>query len=514
MSGKPDILLGRIGLREGLITQEQLYDCLLFQERNPSRPLGSIMIHRGYVTQEQLENLLKLQKKAVEEAAAKNHEVARTLFLGKVLIDKGLATEYQVNECLRLQARMTEMGISPIPPLGEIMVKRGYIDREKLDTALMLQTTEFYTCIECGKPIEIPKGNSESYECSHCKAKIPLMFAKMAAALFTGLEKSADELDIELPAEVRERMSDTTNHFGKYVLLQEIGRGGAGVVWRAWQKDLNKTVALKILSHESQTAAGVDTPYGDAEDIKRFYNEIRAAADLAHENIVPILDFGIEQNHFYYAMKYIEGTTVDALATMSPRPSVDTSLRIIQSVCRALSYAHSKGIYHRDIKPSNIIVDINGKPWVMDFGLAKIVHMGDPAYVKGVIMGTPYYMPPEQASGDMEKVDAFSDIYSLGAVLYELATGHCPFADKSPETVVNILEREPPIPPRQHNPQLDVSVEKVIRKAMMKEKHLRYPSCDLLGEDLDRCLRGEEPIHVEKVTRRSVLDLFKSFFRR
>lgn len=514
MSGKRDVLLGRIGLKEGLITQEQLYDCLLFQERNPAKPLGSIMVHRGYVTQEQLEHLLQLQKQAIELNATDNGTARRTLFLGKVLIEKGLATEYQVNECLRLQARMFEMGIAPIPQLGEIMVKRGYIDREKLDTALMLQTTEFYTCLECGRPIDIPKEDSNSYTCRHCKAKIPVIFAKMAAALYQGLERSADELDIELPAEVREKMADATNHFGKYVLLQEIGRGGAGVVWRAWQKDLNKTVALKILSHESQTAAGVDTPYGDAEDIKRFYNEIRAAADLQHEHIVPILDFGIEQNHFFYAMKYIEGTTVDALATMTPRPSLETSLEIMRSVCGALAYAHSKGIYHRDIKPSNIIVDTNGKAWVMDFGLAKIVRMGDPAYVKGVIMGTPYYMPPEQASGDMEQVDAASDVYSVGAVLYELVTGHCPFADKSPETVVNILEREPPIPPRQHNPSLPASVEKVIRKAMMKDKRLRYSSCEMLAEDLERCRRGEEPIHVDKVTKRSVLDLFKSFFRR
>lgn len=511
MDSKLDALLGRIALREGMLTQEQLFDCLLFQERNPSRPLGSIMVQRGYLGEQQLEKLLKLQRTAT--AAASSGGDPPQVRLGRILVDKGLATDYQVNECIRLQARMSEMGIRPVPPLGEILIKRGYIDREKLETALILQDPELYTCIECGKPIDFSEERSTtSYECPHCHAKIPALFAKLASTLYKGLEKTTDELDLEFPEDVRSRMEDPTNHFGKYVLVQEIGRGGAGVVWKAWQKDLNKVVALKILSHESQTGGGIETPYGDAEDIKRFYNEIRAAAELTHENIVPILDFGVEQSHFYYAMKFIEGTTVDTLTTGPKRPSITDSVRIMIGVCRALQYAHEKGIHHRDIKPSNIIVDASGRPWVMDFGLAKIVRMGDPAYVKGVIMGTPYYMPPEQASGDMEKVDAASDIYSIGAVLYELVTGYCPFYDKSPETVVNLLEKESPAPPRTLCSDLPPSMDKIIRKAMHRDKGRRYASCAQLAEDLQRFLDGQPPLNADRSTRRSVLDRLRSFF--
>jgi DNA-directed RNA polymerase subunit RPC12/RpoP len=516
MATKADFLIGRIALREGYLTQEQLYDCVMLQERSPAKPLGAIMVTRGYINSDQLNKILDIQRTALEEIGEGSRASRKTLLLGKVLIDKGLASEYQVNECLRLQARMAELGIKPIPHLGEIMLKRGYINQDRLQTALMLQSSEFYSCLECGAPIEFRDGNSggDSYTCKQCSTKLPALFAKMAAALHQSLEKASQEMDVDVPQEVREKMADPTNAFGKYVLVSELGRGGAGVVWKSWQKDLNKIVALKILSHESQTGAGIETPYGDAEDIKRFYNEIRAAADLAHENIVPILDFGIEQNHFYYAMKYIEGTTVDTLACSSKRPSTEQSLKIIHDVCLALGYAHKKGIFHRDVKPSNIIVDKSGKPWIMDFGLAKIAHMGDPAYVKGVIMGTPYYMPPEQASGDMEKVDALSDIYSMGAVLYELVTGVCPYSDKSPEAVVNLLLNEPPAAPKTLNKELPPSVDKVIRKAMQREKQNRYANCEQLAEDIRRCLSGQDPIFANEVTKRSILDVFKSLFKK
>ncbi len=516
MATRADFLIGKIALREGYLTQEQLYDCVMFQERSPSKPLGTIMVSRGYINDDQLGKILEIQKTALEEIGEGAKASRKTVLLGKVLVEKGLASEYQVNECLRLQARMAEIGIKPIPHLGEIMLKRGYINQDRLQTALMLQSSEFYTCLECGSPIDFHDGaaGAESYTCKKCNTKLPALFAKMAASLHQSLEKASQEMDVEVPLEVREKMSDPTNHFGKYVLVSELGRGGAGVVWKAWQKDLNKIVALKILSHESQTGAGIETPYGDAEDIKRFYNEIRAAADLSHENIVPILDFGIEQNHFYYAMKYIEGQTADSLAVASRRPPLETSLKIIHDVCLALGFAHKKGIYHRDVKPSNIIVDKSGKPWIMDFGLAKIAHMGDPAYVKGVIMGTPYYMPPEQASGDMEKVDFLSDIYSMGAVLYELVTGVCPYSDKSPEAVVNLLLNEPPAAPRTLNKELPGSVEKIIKKAMQREKHARYQSCEQLAEDIRRVLSHQDPIHANTTTRRSLLDVFKSLFRK
>jgi serine/threonine protein kinase/DNA-directed RNA polymerase subunit RPC12/RpoP len=444
-------------------------------------------------------------------------------------VDRGLATEYQVNECLRLQGRMAELGIKPVPALGEILIRRGYLDREAVETALQLQNLEIYTCPDCGAPLEggpEPDPSGETYTCRACGARVPPLLAKMATALKEALEEASREHDVDLPEEVRRAAADASKRFGKYVLIREIGRGGAGIVYKAWQQDLNKIVALKILPHESDTAAGVKTPFGDVEDVKRFYNETRAHAELQHPNIVPILDFGVVDDHFYYTMTYIEGVTLDGVVReglderafqttfipsagepMPPRREtarivkgkgmpLRKALEILRDLALAVQYAHERGVYHRDIKPANIILDKDGKPWLMDFGLAKVTRIGDSAYVKGVIMGTPYYMPPEQAIGDMEQVDDRSDIYSLGAVLYEMVSGYCPYTGKTPDEVLALLPKQPPEPVRSHVPQLPEEVAAIIEKAMRREKHRRYPSARALAEDIENYLSGR-PLNVE-----------------
>src|ERR1043166_14350 len=315
-TGKGDLLIGKIALGEGLITREQLFDCLQAQERNPSRSLGSIMVSRGYLTGENIERLIELQKKAFEAPVAGSAPNHRAILFGKILVDRGLATEYQVNECLRLQGRMAELGIKPVPPLGEILLQRNYVNKEAVETALQLQNLQLYTCPECGAPIEIGEGSpvkESGFACAACGAEVPFLFAKMATAVKEALDEASKAHDVELPDEVRAAAAEPSKSFGKYILLKEIGRGGAGIVYKAWQRDLNKIVALKILPHESDTAAGVKTPFGDVEDVKRFYNEVRSHADLKHPNIVPILDFGSVDNHFYNTMKYIEGVTLDGV---------------------------------------------------------------------------------------------------------------------------------------------------------------------------------------------------------
>lgn len=515
---KGDFLIGKIALKAGLLTREQLYDCLIAQERNPSKTLGALMIARGHLKQEDVDKLLELQKKAFEsnfgETPSRRHAL-----LGQILIEKGLSTEYQVNECLRLQGRLTEIGIKPIPPLGEIMVQRGYLNPDAIDTALQLQNLHLYACPECGTPIDPAPGETKAddYLCPNCKAAIPALFAKMAAAVHQALDEASRELDVTVPDEVRAAEQEPANHFGKYILVKEIGRGGAGIVYRAFQKDVNRMVALKLLPHESDTAAGIKTPFGDVEDVKRFYNETRAAADLNHPNIVPILDFGNVENHFFYTMRLIDGVTLDVVIreglderafqttilktgeakTQAPRAApgkgipVETAVKIIRDVAVAVDYAHQKGIFHRDLKPGNIILDGKGKPWILDFGLAKVKRIGDSAYVKGVVMGTPYYMPPEQAIGDMEQVDNYSDLYSIGGVLYEMLTGFCPYASKSPDEVLRLLPTDPPDPITVHAPALHADLVRIVEKSMRRSKADRYPSGKALAEDLERFLKGE-----------------------
>jgi serine/threonine protein kinase len=527
-TGRGDLLLGKIAVREGVITREQLFDCLQAQERNPSRSLGSIMISRGYLRNEDVDRLVAIQRRAFEatpEGAVANRHTA---LFGKILVDRGLATEYQVNECLRLQGRMAELGIKPVPPLGEILLRRKYVDPETVETALQLQNLQLYTCPECGAPIEIGEGSpvrEKGFACGACGAEVPFLFAKMATAVKEALDEASREHDLELPDEVRLAATEPSKNFGKYILIKEIGRGGAGIVYKAWQQDLNKIVALKILPHESDTAAGIKTPFGDVEDVKRFYNEIRAHADLKHPNIVPILDFGTVDNHFYYTMTYIEGITLDGVVREgvderafqttfiidvpgTPDPARKETARIVKGkgmplrkaleIIRqvALAVDFQRGVYHRDIKPANIIIDKAAVPWLMDFGLAKVIQIGDSAYVKGVIMGTPYYMPPEQALGDMEQVDNFSDVYSLGAVLYEMVSGFCPYTGKTPDEVLSSLPKDPPESIRTHVQSLDPGVIAILEKAMARDKRHRYPSAGALADDLDNLLH-ERPLNEE-----------------
>ncbi len=546
-SSRVDLLLGKIALREGLITREQLFDCLQSQERNPSKSIGSIMVSRGYLRHEDVERLVEIQKKAFEAspdgASVPNR---RSLLLGRTLVARGLATEYQVNECLRLQGRMAELGIQPVPLLGEILLRRNYVHKDALETALQLQNLQLYACPDCGAAIQLPStpGGEDEYTCASCGAGVPFLFAKMASAVKEALDTASKEQDVELPDEVRLAAAEPSKRFGKYILIKEIGRGGAGIVYKAWQQDLNKALALKILPHESDTAAGVKTPFGDVEDVKRFYNETRAHADLRHPNIVPILDFGTVDNHFYYTMQYIEGVTLDGVVRegiderafqttfisdkdrFQPEERRETArivrgkgmplrkaLELIRDLTLAVDFAHGLGVYHRDIKPANIIIDKSAKPWLMDFGLAKITQIGDSAYVKGVIMGTPYYMPPEQAIGDMEQVDNLSDVFSLGAVLYEMVSGYCPYTGKTPDEVLALLPKEAPEPVTMYVPGLPEDVVAIIQKAMAREKSKRYPSAKALAEDINHFLAGE-PLNEEPrgARSRSVWGKLKGLF--
>ncbi len=521
-SVRGNLLIGKIALGEGLVTRGQLYDCLIAQERNPSRPLGAIMVSRGYLKNDELDYVLDLQRRAFEAPPDGPAAPTGNALFGRILVDRGLATEYQVNECLRLQGRLAELGIKPLPLLGEILVSRGYLTREAVESALQLQNLRLYSCPECGLPVETDDIRREG-ACRACGARLPFLFTRMASAVEEALERASRELDVEPPPEVRHATGDPARSFGKYILVHEIGRGGAGIVYKAWQRDLGRIVALKVLPHESDTAGGVKTPFGDVEDLKRFYNETRAHADLEHPNIVPILDFGVVDNHFYYTMGFVEGVTLDGVvregapgttqrgvagpgATPSPaRPRdsarivkgrgmpVGRALEIIREVALAVDYAHGRGVYHRDIKPSNIIIDLGGKPWLMDFGLAKVTHIGDAAYVKGIIMGTPYYMPPEQARGDMEQVDNLSDIYSLGAVLYEMVSGYSPHTGKTPDEVLEALAKGPPEPVSSHAPALPADLVRAIEKAMHFEKSGRYPSARAFAEDIALLMSGRPP---------------------
>jgi len=269
--------------------------------------------------------------------------------------------------------------------------------------------------------------------------------------------------------------------FGPYEIVEEVARGGMGVVYKAREKNLKRLVAIKVL------LAGEGA---SDEEIRRFRREAEAASRLQHSNIVPIHTIGEVGGRHYFVMDFIEGKTVSDMiddGELTPR----MSLEIVEQVAQALDYAHQRGVIHRDMKPANIIIDHMGRPQIMDFGLAKQLDEDTGLTRSGTTMGTPAYMPPEQAEGDLAGIDAQSDVYALGAVLYEMLTGQPPFDGPTTMSILMKVLEEDPVAPRELNPRIHGDIDTICLKAMAKEKSRRYASAKELADDIRRFIAGE-----------------------
>jgi len=284
-----------------------------------------------------------------------------------------------------------------------------------------------------------------------------------------------DTLDVE-PA-----LGDLPRPFGQYELLSEIGRGGMGVVYKARQKALDRTVAIKMI-----LASHLASP----EHVRRFHVEAKAAARMQHSNIVHIHEVGQLHGHYYFAMEYVEGNSLAQRIAQS-QLDVDMAVRLVAAIARAVDHLHQHNIIHRDLKPSNILLDAEEHPYLTDFGLAKVFEPGSETTATGVIAGTPSYMAPEQAAGQSGKVGPAADIYSLGAILYELLTGRPPFREENPlDTLMQVISREPNLP-RQWNPKIPRGLELICLKCLAKSPGDRYASAAAVADDLERFARGE-----------------------
>ncbi len=297
--------------------------------------------------------------------------------------------------------------------------------------------------------------------CGKCGSKVladaPQGFCSLC--LFkTGLGPLTE--DDEAPASRAARMP---MEFGDYELLEEIGRGGQGVVYRARQRSLNRTVALKVI--------GVGR-WATETHLRRFRLEAEAAASLNHPSIVPIHEIGERDGYCYFSMNLVEGGQLDEVAKREAI-SIRRAAELIAKLARTVHYAHEHGILHRDIKPGNVLLDAEGEPHLTDFGLARLVETESTVTRTTDVLGTPSYMAPEQASGNNATLTSATDVYGLGAVLYQLLTGRPPFAGGTTYETVRLVLENNPRQPRLLNPKVDRDLSTICLKCLEKDPRRR-----------------------------------------
>src|ERR1041385_5153074 len=337
-------------------------------------------------------------------------------------------------------------------------------------------------CPKCGSeiPTDAPEGG-----CPGCLLESGLrILAEEAVAEVADLRHSDKATGATTR---RERFAALLGELGDYELLEEVGRGGQGVGFRARQKNLNRIVALKVISLGQ---------WASKDHLKRFRRESEAAASLDHTGIVPIHDVGERDGSCYFSMKFVEGGQLDEVVSRAPI-SRRQAAEVIAKVARTVHYAHQHGILHRDIKPGNILLDTSGEPHLTDFGLARLVEVDSAVTDTEQIMGTPSYMAPEQAMGPNDQLTSTTDVYGLGAVLYQLLTGHPPFAAETMYETIRLLVETDPREPRFLNRKIDRELSTICLMCLEKDPNRRYPSALALAEDLEHWLK-HEPIRAKR----------------
>src|SRR3989454_4574287 len=363
---------------------------------------------------------------------------------------------------------------------------RAVQDGERIDDSPVMSSV-LRVCRKCGAKIfaDTPEGL-----CTACLFETGLNLLASAPVATDDESGSAEDVsNVTTAPQIKKapRPAKTLMDFGDYELLEQIGRGGQGVVFRARQKSLNRIVALKVigLGHWATEA-----------HLKRFRLEAEAAARLEHPGIVPIHEVGEREGQCYFSMKFVEGGQLDEVVRRTPM-SIRQAVELIAKVTRTVHYAHEHGILHRDIKPGNILLDAKGEPHLTDFGLARLVESESTVTHTLEVLGTPSYMAPEQAVGNNAVVSSATDVYGLGAVLYQLLTGQPPFAGGTTYETIKLLLDAEPRQPRLLNPKIDRDLNTICLKCLEKDPKRRYASALALAEDLERWLK-HKPIRARR----------------
>jgi serine/threonine protein kinase/tetratricopeptide (TPR) repeat protein len=334
--------------------------------------------------------------------------------------------------------------------------------------------------------------------CPKCKAENQdeSKFCNECGTQITGSEKaSAHTETLEAP---KEELTTGATFAGRYQIIEELGKGGMGKVYKVLDKEVKAKIALKLIKPEIAS---------DKKTIERFRNELKTARDISHKNICRMYDLNKEESSFFITMEYVSGEDLKSLIRRVGRLDSATAIKTAKQVCEGLTEAHRLGVIHRDLKPSNIMIDENGDARIMDFGIARSLK-GKSITGSGVLIGTPEYMSPEQVEG--KDVDHRSDIYSLGVNLYEMVTGKIPFEGDTPLSIAHKQKYEAPQIPNEINPQIPDDLSRVIMKCLEKDKEKRYQSTEELSSELvniekeipttDKVVPTKKPITSKEIT--------------
>jgi ribosomal protein S27E len=407
----------------------------------------------------------------------------RDLELLLLAVRHGVLSNDQVEQCLR------EWEEQPgDASLSSAAIRKGFLTEQRLrelassgkdpgSDATAASVEVDMRCPDCGREQTLVlEAALKKPRCARCSTF--LRFRRQAGG------PSPRPLPGPLPDEVLQALEDPKNRFSKYALLSKLGSGGMGEVWGAWDTVLNRKIALKFPKSMADN------------EIRRLYMEARGAGSLSHVNIASIYEIAEAEGRHYIAMQFISGKTAEDLAKEKPGETREF-VRWLRDAARGVHDAHERGVIHRDLKPANLMIDAEGRVFVMDFGLAKLAGGQGSGTVSGVILGTPAFMPPEQAAGNAAQVDRRSDIYALGATLYVLLSGRRPYeGETATDILVQILTSEPP-GLKQAWPEAPWELEAIVGRAMARPRDQRYDTAKEFADDLERYL-SNEPIRTKR----------------
>jgi len=502
-----EILFGRIAVHNGLISSQELQECIEFQrEQATHQHLGQVLLERGLVDEAQARAILAMQRRRLhmglkpERAALEERVVQR-------LLAEGTLTQLDLDRARRDKTEMEERGL--FPSIVDILIQMGAVSLREFTRAQRETDQRSLFCAACGKKYRaVGYVPGKDARCRQCGGKLEAADASTGSAPApaeittkkkdepeedeedkkeeTALLSLDDVADVSLPAAVltprvprkgsyRPRVGEV---FGGCMLKEKIGEGGMGEVYRAHHLALDREVAVKVLPPK---------PRLEVHHIERFFAEARAAAKLDHPNIVVVHDVNEDRGAYYIMMQLIRAKSVKDLIADNGALDIRKALGIANQAADALGYAHTKHIVHRDVKTANILVDGNNHVTLVDFGLTKDIASDARLTSAGIVVGTVQYMSPEQAEG--KPVDGRSDLYSLGITSFEMLTGNVPFTGESPWHVLNRHQKEPAPDIRQYRPEVPDRLASLISHLLAKEPKARPATGEEVAHEIDRILK-------------------------